>query len=295
MPPTVMRRPGPPGAGSQSSTAVISLRVNVPVLSLQMTVVDPSVSTAERRRMRAPRSAMRCMPTASAIVIATGRPSGTIETIWLIATISTSGRGSERHIPSSTTSTNRPSAAATSARPNWSSRRSSGVLGSSACSVRRAMRPTSVRSPVAMTSATARPAVTCVPAYTMSRRSARPVASGTAVEDLLTGTDSPVRAASATCNCASSSSLASAATASPADSSIRSPGTSSAACTECSTPPRRTRTCRVDSRRKAAIDRSARPSWKVPIIALTSTTARITPASPRWPSATASTDAANRM
>ena len=37
----------------QTSTTVISLRVRVPVLSVQMKVVDPSVSTASRRRTRA--------------------------------------------------------------------------------------------------------------------------------------------------------------------------------------------------------------------------------------------------
>ena len=91
-------------AARRAATArvtVISLRVSVPVLSLQITVVEPSVSTADRRRMMAPRAAMRCMPTASAIVIATGRPSGTIDTIWLMATISTSASGSPRSRPSS--------------------------------------------------------------------------------------------------------------------------------------------------------------------------------------------------
>jgi hypothetical protein len=68
----IVRGARPPG--SHSATAVISLRVSVPVLSLQMTVVEPSVSTADSRRMIAPRAAMRCMPTASAIVIATGSP-----------------------------------------------------------------------------------------------------------------------------------------------------------------------------------------------------------------------------
>ena len=44
---------------------------------------------------------MRCMPTASAIVMATGRPSGTIDTIWLIATMSMSANGMPRSRPSS--------------------------------------------------------------------------------------------------------------------------------------------------------------------------------------------------
>ena len=90
--------------GSHSAVTVISLRVSVPVLSVQMTVVEPSVSTAESRRTIAPRAAMRCMPTASAMVIATGSPSGTIETIWLMATMRISANGSPRNRPSSTTS-----------------------------------------------------------------------------------------------------------------------------------------------------------------------------------------------
>jgi hypothetical protein len=69
---------------------VISFLVSVPVLSLQMMLVEPSVSTAASRRTITPRLAMRCMPMASAMVMATGRPSGTIETIWLMATMKTS-------------------------------------------------------------------------------------------------------------------------------------------------------------------------------------------------------------
>ena len=49
---------------------------------------------------------MRCMPTASAIVIATGRPSGTIETIWLMATMKISANGIPRMRPTASTTTN---------------------------------------------------------------------------------------------------------------------------------------------------------------------------------------------
>jgi hypothetical protein len=79
---------------------------------------------------------MRCMPTASAIVIATGRPSGTIDTIWLMATISTSASGSRATAEQHDEHEQHP-APPTSARPNCSRRRSSGVGGSSARSVRR--------------------------------------------------------------------------------------------------------------------------------------------------------------
>jgi hypothetical protein len=52
------------------------LRVSVPVLSEQITATEPRVSTAGRRRMIALRRAIRCTPTASAIVTTAGSPSG---------------------------------------------------------------------------------------------------------------------------------------------------------------------------------------------------------------------------
>jgi hypothetical protein len=52
------------------------LRVSVPVLSEQMTVTEPSVSTALSLRVIALRRAMRCTPSASVIVRIAGSPSG---------------------------------------------------------------------------------------------------------------------------------------------------------------------------------------------------------------------------
>ncbi len=54
--------------------------VRVPVLSVQMTEVDPRVSTADRRLTRAPRLAMSRTPTARASVIVGSSPSGTLAT-----------------------------------------------------------------------------------------------------------------------------------------------------------------------------------------------------------------------
>ena len=48
----------------------------MPVLSVQMTVVEPSVSTAGSLRITARRWAIRWTPTASAIVTIAGSPSG---------------------------------------------------------------------------------------------------------------------------------------------------------------------------------------------------------------------------
>ncbi len=54
--------------------------VRVPVLSVQMTVVAPRVSTEARRRTMACRAAMRCTPRARAMVTIAGSPSGTAAT-----------------------------------------------------------------------------------------------------------------------------------------------------------------------------------------------------------------------
>ena len=149
--------------GSQSAVTVISFLVKVPVLSEQMTLVEPSVSTAARRRTMAPRPAMRCMPTASAIVIATGSPSGTMETIWLMATMNTSAKGIPRSRPTESTTLTSAMAATTRYRPKCAMRSSSGVSGSSAAAVSFAILPTSVARPVATTIPLPRPAATCVP------------------------------------------------------------------------------------------------------------------------------------
>ena len=59
-----------------TSCAVISFLVSVPVLSEQITVTAPSVSTAGSRRMIALRRAMRRTPIASATVMIAGSASG---------------------------------------------------------------------------------------------------------------------------------------------------------------------------------------------------------------------------
>jgi len=68
-----------------TSRTVISFCVSVPVLSVQMTVAAPSVSTAASLRMMAPRFAIRCIPSASVIVVIAGSPSGIAATARLTA------------------------------------------------------------------------------------------------------------------------------------------------------------------------------------------------------------------
>jgi hypothetical protein len=69
----------------QITRTVISLRVRVPVLSEQITVAQPRVSTAESLRTTAPRWAMRCIPSARVIDVIAGSPSGIAATATLTA------------------------------------------------------------------------------------------------------------------------------------------------------------------------------------------------------------------
>ncbi len=83
------RATGPEGV--HTSVTCIRFCVSVPVLSVQITVVDPSVSTADRRFTTAPARASTRTPTASASVIVGSRPSGTFATSRPIAKLSASG------------------------------------------------------------------------------------------------------------------------------------------------------------------------------------------------------------
>jgi len=66
--------------------------VSVPVLSVQITSVEPSVSTAVSRLTTARRLAIRRTPTASASVIVGSSPSGTLATSSPIANVEAAPR-----------------------------------------------------------------------------------------------------------------------------------------------------------------------------------------------------------
>ena len=72
-------------AGVKTSTAFIRFWVSVPVLSVQMKVVEPRVSTASRLRTSALRAAIRCAPMARDSVTVGSRPSGTSATVTPMA------------------------------------------------------------------------------------------------------------------------------------------------------------------------------------------------------------------
>ncbi len=81
------------------SCTVIWFWVSVPVLSEQMTVTLPSVSTADSLRMMARRCAMRETPMARVTVSAAGKPSGIMATASAMAAVKVSTTDCPRRTP----------------------------------------------------------------------------------------------------------------------------------------------------------------------------------------------------
>ena len=149
----------------------IRFSVSVPVLSEQITVVEPSVSIAESRLTSAPPRASCRTPIASASVIVGRRPSGTFATMRPIAKLAASASGSPATSPSGRKA--KPTATATSAISHATRRtsRSRGLSSRPTCCESAAIRPSWVAMPVAKTTARASPPVAVVPLKTRSRAS----------------------------------------------------------------------------------------------------------------------------
>ncbi len=129
----------------------------------------------------------------------------------------------------------------------------------------------------------------------MLMRSASGVSRPSTSAAFWTGTDSPVRADSSTCNSRTRSRRRSAGTRSPEASSTRSPGTSSDASTRRFSPARITVASVVKARASASSADSALLSCRKPMIELSTTTPRMTLASTQAPSTSLITTAASRM
>ena len=136
---------------------VIRFSVNVPVLSEQMVVTDPSVSTAGSFRIKALRRTMRWAPRAKLMVTTAGRPSGTAATARLTAIRNISVVSPPRQIPTLKTMPQTSRAPMASHLPSSAMRRCSGVLSSVMVCNRSAMLPSSVCIPVVTTTALPRP------------------------------------------------------------------------------------------------------------------------------------------
>lgn len=143
---------------------VISLRVSVPVLSVQITEVAPSVSTAGSLRITALRAAIRCTPIASVMVMTAGSPSGITPTDSATtassASLQSKPRASVAKAKSAAAQASTTKVKLRAKRSIW--RRSGGVAVSTSWSSR-PIRPISVRGPVATTTPTPCPVAASVP------------------------------------------------------------------------------------------------------------------------------------
>ena len=285
---TSYRRPG-----VCTARTVIWFRVSVPVLSEQITVVLPSVSTAGSRRITARRRAIRPTPIASVIVTAAGSPSGIAPTASATAAMNISLALSPRARPITKVTAASATITTVSTLLTRASLRVSGVAGTSAPPTSRWISPSSVSAPVATVIPAPDPLVTSVPEYSMFRLSATGVSAGSTTSSLTAGTDSPVSADSSARSPVSRIRRRSAGTLSPASTSTRSPGTrSSEACLR-ARPSRTTVTWVRVRARSASRAPSARDSCTYPISVFSATTPKITAASTCSPSATVTAPAAS--
>ena len=136
---------------------VISFLVSVPVLSEQMKVVQPRVSTAGSLLTMALRLAMRCTPMARAPVTTAGRASGTAATARLTPQRNISRSSWPLKIPRAETTATTASEPIPSHLPISAILLSRGVVSSSTSWIIWAILPNSVSIPVATTTAFPRP------------------------------------------------------------------------------------------------------------------------------------------
>ena len=264
-------------SADRTFVTVMRFCVSVPVLSEQITVAAPSVSTAGSRVRIAPRFAMRCTPSESTTVTIAGSPSGIAATAREIARRKLLSGGTLCRTPSRKITAQIASAPSPSTRPTFLSFCCRGVCGACCSSSIPAMRPICVCIPVSQTTAVPWPVSITVEANSMFRRSALAQSSPhTASASFSQGIASPVSALSCVVTPTAVRSRASAAMRPPADSSRMSPGTTSDASIRISCPSRSTAAWGADSFCSASSAFCARVSCTVPITALSTTMPRMT-------------------
>ena len=226
-------------AAVHTSVTCMRFWVSVPVLSVQMVVVDPRVSTADSRFTTAPRRARSWTPTAKARVMVGRRPSGTLATIRPMAKLMAAARDSPAAAPRG-----KKAAAATMATTAISlatcrTCRSRGLLSRPTRSDSAAIRPIWVRIPVAVTTACASPPRQALPLNSNSGACSRSTVGSAASAARVTGCDSPVRVDRST-STVPVRMRASALIRSPSSMTSTSPGTKVVAATKVRTPLRTT-------------------------------------------------------
>ena len=275
-------------SASRSSATAIRFSVRVPVLSVHRTVADPKVSIAAARRVSTRAREIRHAPIAMNTVSTTGISSGNIDIPSAIPARTASSHP-PRRVPYSTT------ASAVTAPPTMANIRTNRRVwacnrGASVCSAPRdwPILPTSLRTPVAVTSAIPVPRTTSEPENTNGRSSppGRLFKSFPSPRSTLrTGTDSPVSNDSSVCRSLHSTSTASAGTRSPSASTIRSPRTTSLPAMRTRSPSRITRARGLVRSRRASSTCSVRVSCTTVIATDSDANTSRTIASLRSPSA----------
>ena len=202
--------------------------MSVPVLSVQITVADPSASTDGKCRINALRFAIRCVDMASANVRVGSNPSGTRATMIPIAKIKFSQNDSPIACPIKKKTTPNEKAMPTTIRLSLVISNCSGEVPEFAVCVKWAIFPNSVCIPVAKTTARPSPETTEVPANNVFRPCKRSSSDDGAASRAL-GIDSPVTVALLTRKQKASIIRQSADMLSPSCNKITSPGTRSAA------------------------------------------------------------------
>ena len=198
--------------------------VSVPVLSVQITVADPSVSTLGRWRTSVRRLAIRRAPMAIARVTVGSKPSGTFATMMPIEKTRPMRVGRPTNAPMTNTRAPMVTARTAMRRLRVAISFCSGDGTSAVAWVRRAMPPKTVCMPVANTSAVASPVVSDVPASRTLRLRSRSFSSPT-LAFRETGRASPVTVARFARTPNASIRRQSAGTLSPALNVMTSPGT----------------------------------------------------------------------
>ena len=136
---------------------VMRFSVRVPVLSEQITVTEPKVSTAGSLRIKAPLFSIRCEPKARAMVTTAGKLSGTAATAILTPVRNMSLIPCPCHSPKTKIIITKPTAAINKSRPSFCRCRCKGVSCELTLCNRVAILPNSVFMPVAVTTACPRP------------------------------------------------------------------------------------------------------------------------------------------
>ena len=262
--------------------------VRVPVLSEQIQLQLPSVSTACRRRTMARSRLIFCTPIAIMTVTTAGIPSGIAATATATADKKPCRSGSPlQKIPTRKRSAATAATKAVMILPRTDSAFSSGVLAASVCARMPAIWPISVSLPVPTTTAAALPRTTKEEEYSIHRRSASGALSGTGASDLETPLDSPVSADSSQRSSSARRMRQSAGIMSPSSNTIRSPGTSARLSKSRSLPPRTALTRQTERRSSFSTAVSARYCWMNPTTALSSTMSKRMPVSVSPPASSA--------